>query len=68
MTPVCIPSGQARLHRATELLAVLAVAPLLAYVALAKSPPRWARAALLAAAAGTVLVDGYLLTKWGGRG
>lgn len=62
--PVCVAPSQVRLHRVSELVAVLGLAPLLVYVALAASPPRWARTGLVAAAIGTVLIDGYLLTQW----
>jgi predicted benzoate:H+ symporter BenE len=64
MTPVCIMPSQARLHRSTEAAAVLVVAPFLFYIATRKSLPNWARMVAAVFGVGTVLVDGYLLTKW----
>ena len=59
-----ITAEQVRLHRASEVAAVFLAAPLLFYVAFVKSPPTWARVALALVATSTILIDGYLLTKW----
>ena len=61
---ICVPGSQVRLHVITERLAVFVVAPFLAYLATRRELPSWARAGAAAVAAGTLIVDGHLLTRW----
>jgi hypothetical protein len=60
-----VPREQKQLHVAAEVAALTVVAPVTAYIALT-SPEmkRWQRAFLLAVAAGTLAIDGYLLVQW----
>ncbi len=61
---VCISEQQRRVHVWSETVAVVAVAPLLAYLATRRELPDWARLGLGAAAVGTLLVDGWLLSRY----
>lgn len=66
----CISAEQRRVHVVAEALAVVLVAPLLGYVATRPELPDWARVGAGAAAVGTLLVDGWLLSRYldlGGR-
>jgi hypothetical protein len=47
-----------------ETIALVAVTPLLVYFATRRELPDWARLGAGAAAAGTVLVDGWLLGRY----
>jgi hypothetical protein len=62
--PVLITEGQRRLHVASEWVAVALVVPALGWVALNPRVPRTARWIAGAVAVGSLLVDGYLLTRW----
>jgi len=64
MTPACIPPAQRSLHVVTEAVAVFAIAPFMFWLATKKQLPPWARGTSLAIAAGTLLVDGWLLTRF----
>jgi hypothetical protein len=59
-----IPESQVRLHRTAETLAIVAVAPFMLYLASRKSLPQWARTSAGVIALGTLLIDGYLLSRW----
>lgn len=64
---VCISRGQQTIHIIGEVLALVA-APLLAYAAF-KSPRLSKNERILvgSVAVGSVIIDGYLLTKWMSR-
>lgn len=60
----CIPEQQRQVHVVSELIALVLVTPLLGYVATRRELPDWARYGAGAAALGTVLVDGWLLSRY----
>lgn len=60
----CITEQQRRVHVAAETVALLAVAPLLLWVATQRQLPDWARMGAGVAGVGTLLVDGWLLSKY----
>jgi hypothetical protein len=62
--PVCINEAQRTLHVVSEAGAVVLVAPLMAYLATRKQLPTWARAGAGAVGVLSVLIDGYLLTRY----
>jgi hypothetical protein len=62
---VSITRGQRNLHVLAEGLAVFAVAPITAYIAYTgKFLPMWQRQFLGLVAAGTIVVDGFLLWRY----
>ena len=64
LSDVTIDDRQVALHKTTESLALLVVAPFLVYVASRKALPGWARVTAGVLAAGSLVVDGGLLAKW----
>jgi hypothetical protein len=60
-----ISQSQRDLHVWSEAAALVVVAPLLTYVAVTQRQlPPWQRWGLLGVAVGTLLIDGWLLTRW----
>lgn len=64
LAPACIPPEQRSVHVVTEAIAVFAVVPFMFWLATKRELPTWARGTSLAIAAGTLLVDGWLLTRF----
>jgi hypothetical protein len=64
MTPACITPEQRSVHVVTEAVAVFAVTPFMFWLGTKKELPTWARGTSLAIAAGTLLIDGWLLVRW----
>jgi len=60
---VCVSERQRQIHVASEAVAVVAIAPLLLYVAATTKDPV-ARSVTLAVGLGTLAVDSYLLWRW----
>lgn len=60
---ICINPQQQRLHVASELVAVLLVAPVTLYMASKATDPT-TRAIGMAIGIGTLAVDGWLLLRW----
>jgi hypothetical protein len=62
-TCACIPESQRQLHATSEALAVVVAAPFLFWLSANPRLPPWARVTAAVMGAGTLLVDGYLLTR-----
>lgn len=60
----CISPRQRQVHVASETVAVLVIAPFLAYLAQRRALPTWARVGAAAVAVGTLVVDGWLLSRY----
>lgn len=61
---VCIPESQRALHVRSETIAVVAIAPFMAWLATRRELPTWARVVSGLVAAGTLAVDGKLLSAY----
>lgn len=59
-----VPQSQRQLHVASESIALLVIAPFLLGVAQTPTLTPAQRQGLRATAIATILVDGYLLTRW----
>jgi hypothetical protein len=59
-----IRRGQARLHVVAEAAAVLLVVPFMGFVATRKELPTWTRWTAAGIGVGTLVVDGFLLTRF----
>ncbi len=59
-----ITKTQERVHRSGELAAILGVAPFLAYLSTRQRLTPGNQMALAGIAVGTLLIDGWLLSRW----
>lgn len=64
MNDVRITPTQRTLHMTTEAVALFAVAPFMIWISGQKSLEPWARKYAMALGLGTLLVDGYLLSRY----
>lgn len=60
----CITPRQRDLHVATEAIALVAVAPFMLWLSRRRELEPWARRTALGIAVGTLVVDGYLLSRY----
>lgn len=60
----CISAEQRALHVGTEIVAITVMVPFWVWLARQAVLPQWARVLSGACAAGTLVVDGYLLTRF----
>jgi hypothetical protein len=64
MSAVTIPRSQRTLHVTSEAVALFAVAPFMIWLSGQKSLEPWARNYAMALGLGTILVDGFLLSRY----
>jgi hypothetical protein len=62
--PSCITPAQRTVHVVSELAAVTVMVPFWVWLARQSALPQWARILSGVCAAGTLVVDGYLLTRF----
>lgn len=63
----CIPPRQRDLHVATEAIALVVVAPFMLWLSRRRELEPWARRTALTIGVGTLLIDGYLLSRYVAR-
>lgn len=61
---VSITKAQRDVHVAAEILGLTVVAPFSFYLATRKTLPAWARAASAGVGLGSLILDGYLLSRY----
>lgn len=64
VAPACITPQQRSIHVLGETVAVFAVTPFMLWLGTRKELPNWARGTSVAIAAGTLLIDGWLLFRF----